>query len=188
MERLKIIVDPRIKEGLYAISESGIVVNIKSKKEIAQRKDKDGYFYCMFDNRKGRRSSVRVAQLVIKTFVGDPAENIKDPTVNHIDSNKENNHYSNLEWLERGRNSSIRNSKPVGEKNGAAVLTEEQVEEICKLLATPGYSTKDISRIFEVDRSTISNIYKRKNWKYISDKYEWAPRPVCRNNRIAGEM
>jgi len=49
--------------------------------------------------------------LVAIFFIGPPPVDLKDPTVNHIDGNITNNHFTNLEWMERGKNSSIRLNK-----------------------------------------------------------------------------
>ena len=64
--------------------------------------------------------------------------------------------------MERGINSSIRRNKGVGEQNHEAKLTEEQVIEICEVLIQNEKSLKEIADLYGVDKSTISNIKRKK--------------------------
>ena len=104
---------------------------------------------------------------------------MKDPTINHIDENISNNHYTNLEWLERSVNTSIRNNKGAGEANHEAKLTEQQVLEICDLLINTNLTYDQIGKKYKVNKSTISNIKNKKNWKYITEKYDFSCRQVA---------
>ena len=45
---------------------------------------------------------------------------------------------------------------------------ENQVTEICELLKL-GYSTKDISEIYQVNKTTIDNIKYKKSWKNVTE-------------------
>lgn len=84
-------------EGLYTIDEYGNVYSIRSRKYLKQKPDKDGYMSVHLCN-KGKDKFPRVHQLVAEAFIknDDP---INKTTVDHIDNNKLNNHYSNLQWL-----------------------------------------------------------------------------------------
>ena len=84
-----------------------------------------------------------------------------------------NNHISNLRWLERGENSSIRNIKPNGEINGSHVLNEKQVIEICKLIIKNEMTLKQIGDIYGVEKSTINNIKRGKTWRYLTKEYNF---------------
>ena len=88
-----------------------------------------------------------------------------DPTAEHIDGKKSNNDVSNLMWMERSENSSTRENKPVGSKNGSAKLSEEDVVKIKHLLQTTELTMKEIGQMFNVNKSTINNIKRNKNWK-----------------------
>ena len=57
--------------------------------------NKRGYLYCNISI-NNRVSKVKIHRLVAIAFVPNP-KNKK--TVNHIDGNKLNNHFTNLEWL-----------------------------------------------------------------------------------------
>lgn len=172
MPNYKMLTCKDIKKNLYQINEHGQIYSNYLGRKLTPKKDKDGYM--VFDLRKenGGSSTFRVAALVLLTFAGNPPQNMKDPTVNHIDGNIGNNCVCNLEWMERGLNSSIRKNKGVGEQNHEAKLTENQVIKICKLLIDGSLSYKEISKIFGVSKSTINNIARGDNWKYITCKYK----------------
>ena len=104
-------------------------------------------------------------------FIGNPPSEMIDPTINHIDNNPKNNIYTNLEWIERGKNSSIRKNKGTGEENHESILTDEDVVKICELIVSKQYTLKEIGDMFGVSRSTISNIKRKVNWKHISKNY-----------------
>lgn len=170
-----IVINERIPFGKYEISEYGDVYSIKKDITLSTKKDKDGYETVGLSN-SGKRYWYRISTLVIKAFIGDPPKNMKDPTVDHIDSNKNNNHYSNLRWLERGINSSIRKNKGIGELNPSAVLSDNDVIKICQLLQDTDMSYAKIGKMFDVDISTINNIAQRKNWEHISQCYSFDKR------------
>lgn len=80
-------------EGLYLVSEHGEVYSYFSKK-ILKHSVRDGYHgICLCNNGKYYRPGVH--RLVALNFIPNP-NNL--PVINHIDGDKSNNHYSNLEW------------------------------------------------------------------------------------------
>lgn len=173
--------------GFYRINEYGDIISKKSNKILNPVKDKDGYLKITLctnetiDGKKHSRKTFRVAQLVAKSYHGEPPSYMTDPTVDHIDGDRDNNHFTNLRWLERGSNSSIRKNKGTGSQNHEAKLTDRQVEEICSLLIETNLSFQQIADMFNVDKSTINNIKQRKNWKYITTKYDFSCRITIRD-------
>jgi hypothetical protein len=101
-------------EGLYQISSCGIVLSVRGDNLIGTRNRKSirevravsqqlnyrGYPKVGLCKDK-KRTSHRVHRLVATAFIPNP-ENKKE--VNHIDGNKANNHYSNLEWATHSEN------------------------------------------------------------------------------------
>lgn len=169
---MKDLIYKNIKHGLYEIDEFGNVYSKYKNGFLKPKRDKDGYLLLTLSGgKRGNSCFTRVATLVIVTYVGLPEKHIKDPTVNHIDGNKLNNHYSNLEWIGRSKNSSIRENKGVGSKNPAAILNETDVEKICELLLKKELSMYEISLMFGVTKSAINNIKRCKVWKEITSKY-----------------
>jgi len=82
----------------YFISNLG---NIKGKYGlIRQNINHQGYYYCNICT-NSVVSKVKIHRLVAIYFVVNPYDK---ETVNHIDENKLNNDYLNLEWLTRREN------------------------------------------------------------------------------------
>lgn len=176
----------------YKIDEFGNIYSIYKDRMLCPRLDKDGYLcvqlctneYMGDSNKNHIRKTFHIHTLVMLIFNGEASLNTLDPTVDHIDHNKLNNHYTNLRWLERSENTKLRKITPIGERNGSAILTEQQVIEICELLCTGMASLTDIAKMYHTNKSTISNIRRKKNWKHISAKYNFAPPCNSANNRI----
>ncbi len=99
------------------------------------------------------RKGCMVHRLVARAFVENP---LQKPHVNHKDGNKQNNHFSNLEWvtcaenLEHARNVLLAYSK--------RELTRFEVAEIC---ARASEKSEDLAKDFGVDRGTIYKVWTR---------------------------
>lgn len=81
-------------EGLYQITEKGEVWSVKRKIFLKQQTDKDGYKRVSLYRQNGYKMFF-VHRLVALAFVPNPENK---PTVNHLDEDKTNNHYTNLTW------------------------------------------------------------------------------------------
>lgn len=169
---------------IYKIDECGNVYSNYKQGYLKPSKDKDGYLRLTLRG-YNEKIYVRVATLVAYNFIGEPPKEMKDPTIDHIDGNIVNNHYTNLRWLERSVNSSIkkRRAKNLGELNHEAKLKEKEVVEICKLLMEKELTLKEIGNIFGVSKSTINNIRRKVNWKHISNKYNFSEIKIIRNSK-----
>lgn len=161
------VINKVTKDGKYTIYSDGKIYSNTCKRFMKPKIDKDGYLEI-----KLNEISYRVHQIILRTFVGDPPKDMLDPTVDHIDGNRQNNNISNLRWLERGINSSLAKNKGIGEKNHEAILTEKQVKEICELLLN-GNELEKIAKIYNVHKSTISNIKRKKTWSHITKDYNF---------------
>lgn len=104
-------------EGLYQISNFGEVKSIKRQTFMKEKTGKE-YFHTTPErilkqtvnhkgykvlnlNKDGKKKFFQVHRLVATHFIGDP----KDLTVDHIDSNKQNNRADNLQYVTRYQNS-----------------------------------------------------------------------------------
>lgn len=114
---------------------------------------------------------IRIHRAVAKAFVPNP-ENL--PEVNHIDGNKANNHYSNLEWVSRLEN--MRHAYKAGlakngfgDKSSRAVLTEVQVLEIRARHKPkcPVNGQTALGKEFGVTNFCIWRVVHRKCWTHI---------------------
>lgn len=87
--------------GLYRITQDGRVFSVRANKFLSPKIDKDGYLeYCLCVN--AIRKCVRAHRLVAAAFLDEAAP--EKFQINHIDGDKENNHYTNLEWVTCGEN------------------------------------------------------------------------------------
>jgi hypothetical protein len=78
----------------YKIGNFGNIWSSNRGRVLQATLDQDGYVRNGFWN-SGKRKSFMVHRLVARAFVPNPEDK---PTVNHIDGDKTNNHYTNLEW------------------------------------------------------------------------------------------
>lgn len=107
---------------LYEVSASGKTVrNVKSKRHLAQRKTYRGY-WIVSGSIKGIRFNRTVHSLVAECWLGGKRDGWE---IDHIDKNKDNNHYSNLRYVTHSENNLNREmawSKPVNiSKDGVTV-------------------------------------------------------------------
>lgn len=62
------------------------------------------------------------------------------------------------------------NSNRYGQFNGNARLTDEETVKIMSLLRKKELTSKQISEMFSVGKSTISDIKLLKTWTHVSEK------------------
>ena len=99
-------------DEVYEVSECGDVRSVdryveqKSRtywvkgKALEHNIDRKGYHRVGL-NKDSKRKYEGVHRLVAKLFIENPENK---PEVNHIDGDKSNNHYTNLEWVTRSEN------------------------------------------------------------------------------------
>jgi len=97
--------------------------------------------------------------------------------INHIDGNKRNNHFDNLELCTYSENTkhAFRTGliKPmVGEMNGCARIDSETVRNIIRDIIE-GFSNTEIGDKYNLNLKHISLIRNKKRWKFIFDEKEF---------------
>ena len=165
-----------IKEDMYLINEFGDVYSLYKNTLMKPTLDKDGYYKICLRTKDNKSNTITIHRLVMYNFNGEPPKTMIDPTVEHIDENNKNNHYTNLIWLERKENVSGRNFKPKGELNSSSKLTENDVKEICKIIKQGKLQLKEIAELYGVSNHCISKINNGKSWTYITNKYLFTKR------------
>lgn len=99
-----------------------------------------------------------IHRLVAEMFIDNPHNK---PQVNHIDSNRINNHYSNLEWVTQYENiTHARKKNRMGRK-----LSGDDVYKI--KYNRKSYCIKDIADEFGVSTTNVRLILSNKIWKHI---------------------
>lgn len=173
-------------EGLYQISNFGIVKSCAriiirnngtnltlSGKVKTPSTTKNGYYYVALWNRNKHKHAL-LHRILSIAFIPNP-ENKKE--VNHKDGNKKNNSLENLEWVthqENGMHSYKMGMTPKptgnnkkGEEVYNSVLKTRDVINIRQYFEYGGVTQKQLSEIFNVSRSCIQGITRRKTWKHI---------------------
>ena len=99
------LVIPRGQSAFYFLvdDDGKTIINEWSVRELSQIKDKAGYHRVWSTSPSKERGTFLVHRLVALTFLGCP-EGYEKMDVNHIDGDKSNNHYSNLEWVTHHEN------------------------------------------------------------------------------------
>lgn len=164
---------------LYEIDENGNIRNAKSKKPVTGYIERNGYVRVKFENKcLGGIVRTTVHRLVAEAFIPNP-NNL--PEVNHIDSNRSNNHVSNLEWVTHSENMRHSYNKGINQKplrdhsiktRRAVTNGEREFESISAAakwlvengkIKTMNAATAGISAVCRNQRSTIGGY----SWKYI---------------------
>ena len=97
----------------YSVTSDGNVVSHKKNKDrvLKGTDNTDGYLQAnIYLN--GKRKTIAIHILVAKAFVKGYKKGL---TVDHIDENKKNNNFTNLQWLTNGDNIRKSKSKPVAQ-------------------------------------------------------------------------
>ena len=139
----------------YEVSEDGrIVRNVKSKKQIKQTKDKDGYYQCYFKI-KGHVYHRSVASLVAECWLGEKPEGYE---IDHIDRNRINNHRTNLRYV---NHSEQMKNRELSDK------IIEQATDNCNKYAK--YISKPVRIYNEEEDLTFESMMKCAEW--FSERY-----------------
>ena len=121
---------------------------------------------------RGEREYVYIHRLVASAFVPNFDMHA---IVNHLDGDKLNNHFTNLEWTTYSGNSKHAQEKgltpkpPIryGSKNNKAILAEYQVKTIRKMIAD-GMSNTEIAEYYGVSRDCIRDIRVGRSWSWLN--------------------
>lgn len=151
----------------YWISNQGNLRAVYKNGKILQFKSyitKFGYRRIQLRKSNNKYKNVFVHVLVAQNFIENTD---KKKYVNHKDSDRLNNNYTNLEWVTFSENiihgftHGFSNRK--GVKNGRSKLTEKQVKEIY----FSNENTKELCLKYGVKDCAIWAIKSRRLWKHI---------------------
>lgn len=113
-------------ETPFWIEDTGRLRNEKTKRWLKGGYNKGYHFYSLYF--KGKQYVLYTHRAVAEYFVPNP-NNL--PVVHHIDGNKTNNFYLNLEWVSTQEHNTITASKQKGKPRKPRVkVTDEELKEL----------------------------------------------------------
>lgn len=148
----------------YIITKQGDVINKHNNRVVKPQKNGKGYLRVCIG-----KKLMFVHRLVAQKYIPNPENKLQ---VNHKDGNKLNNCVDNLEWVTdcENRKHAIKNGLHFcGDKCSYAKLTSEDVLFIRN---NNSYSITELSKMFNVARSTIRNAKTGKSWKQLKSYAE----------------
>ena len=168
-------------EGLYAVTSDGRVYShsrlintvygatrLMKGRWLKPAKDGGGYFFVSLC-RDGHAKQEKMHRIVAKAFIDNPENK---PAINHIDSNKENNDISNLEWCTQhenmqhcSRKGRIKIPRYQGSSHPSSKLNESIVLKIKRDNKTP---VSQLAQRYGVTVQAIHAILKGKTWRHVS--------------------
>ena len=104
-------------------------------------------------------------RVVLEAFVGPCPDGLQ---ARHLDGNKTHNWLSNLAWGTQSENEfdkRAHGTAQIGERNGYASLTNNEVHQIRELITE--FSDRELAELFCVTRPTISRIRTGKSWSHV---------------------
>jgi len=140
--------------GRYYVSSYGRVYSKQRSKFRKLYPDTKGYLQVDYRDVDGRRITKKVHRLVAELFVNGMQ---LDLVVNHIDGNKRNNNYTNLEWVTHRYNTqhmlqlNLKKSFPNNLPNKAKPV-------LCVNTGQVFRSTVHASKVMGVGQSSISRV------------------------------
>lgn len=150
----------------YQINSNGRIYN-KNGSLKKLYKNNSGY-YVVDIYEEGIRQKWLVHRLIATLFVANPK---KENIVNHIDGNKLNNHYLNLEWTNHSYNNKhsydIGLKSPILNPKFNAKLSISDVRLIKRKLSGGKVNQAELGRMFGVSRYTINKIKIGEIWKDV---------------------
>ena len=169
-------------EGLYKISNNGEVLslgngkstntNFKKQKLLSINIGTNGYKKVKL-SKDGKKHWFNVHRLVAKIFVLNPNNNLY---VNHKDGDKQNNHYTNLEWCSASEN--IKHAVKLGLHKPIKGIDNKQSKQINQLdlngeLIKTWGSIKEACRINGFNSYGIIKCCKKQKRYKTAYNYKW---------------
>lgn len=155
----------------YYVTKEGEVWNTETMAKVKGGINSSGYYQLAL----GSVHNVRVHRLVARHFVTIPEDLLakgfteESLVVNHIDGNKLNNSWNNLEWTTHDGNMAHASSTGLM----YTTIDDHLLECIWQYLQA-GYSDFNISKETGIPATTVSHIRQGRSPRYRTDKYTWS--------------
>ncbi len=155
----------------FILTRYGTIWKMQYVTKVKGQKGSTGYYHV---NLGPKYRNIDVHRLVAHYFCKidksyiDNGYTEKTLVVNHIDGNKENNVWTNLEWITNAENMAH------ASKTGlmSTTISDELLEQVWKLLSE-NYMDLEISNITKIPAPTVSNIRQGVSPRYRTNRYSW---------------
>lgn len=154
----------------YYVTRFGDVWNTETMVKLGIHINSSGYYQLAL----GSVHNVRVHRLVARHFVTIPEDLLakgfteESLVVNHLDGNKLNNRWDNLEWTTNDDN--MAHASATGLMH--TTIDKQLLERVWQYLQA-GYSDINISKETGIHARTVSSIRQGTSPRYRTDKYTW---------------
>lgn len=155
----------RFRNTNYYVTDKGLVINSKTGKSLKIFLNGCKYYYSMLTI-EGRIKKFYTHRLIAECYLENPKNK---PQVNHIDGNKLNNNFSNLEWVTRQENMTHAKENGLMCTNfrpASAKLNKQEVKEI-KEMYKNGMTTRQIAEKVKVGKSSVHLIVSGQSYKHL---------------------
>jgi len=145
-------------ENFYEVSSEGYVFSKRYMKKLKPFKCRQGYLYVdLFNGESKQRFAIH--RLVASHFVGGYG-----PTrvVNHLDKDKTNNHYTNLEWVSQRENILYSNARKIAKLDKDTLEVLKTYDAIV-FAEQDGFKTPEIVNCCKGNQQTHYGF----KWKYV---------------------
>lgn len=192
IEFLKPLVYENIQQDKYLIGDNGSIYDIKTQKFKQLKPHKTtGYVLGQFKTEDDEEKTIRIHRLVASHFVEGYSEEDGTIQVDHIDFNKSNNDYTNLEWVTISENNRRRYLNPdnnkfvnppiyYGEDHPSCKHDINIIKRICEELESGksiietlysfGYTAQSQNKILY---NLIYDIKHKRSWTETSKNYNF---------------
>lgn len=194
----------------YCVTKEGDIWSLKVNRFLKPAycgEEGNRYRFVHIYNYEHKLVNLKVHRVVAQVFCYNP-DPINKIQVNHIDGNKSNNHYKNLEWMTPSENTQHSNDaglrKPPfshddtkfpedeevihdWQEYGNSSLSDDDVHKACQMLED-GYRVCDISAMTGYNRRTVQYIRDRHHlkWKHITELYDFSK--IKRKEKTSPEL
>ncbi|ATN93380.1 HNH homing endonuclease [Pseudoalteromonas phage J2-1_QLiu-2017] len=151
----------------HCITNDGKVYSNKSNRFLTAHACKKGYLKIKLYH-EGYTKSFKIHRLVAYAFLDEPEGGRDLYEVNHKDTDKQNNLYTNLEYVTSEKN--IEHAIEHNLRDMHKTTTDEDIHNICKFL-TEGHRIVDIASMVGVSTSVVKSIKYKHTHTEISDMY-----------------
>lgn len=153
-------------EFIYSISEFGDVKKESKNKLLIPQLKNNGYFQIGI-SKSGSQRYFSIHSLVAASFLGVRPDGYE---INHKDTNRQNNHYSNLEYVTKKGNA--QHAVMMGRyercsKHSSAKLDEIKVKETREEYLKGNTTLKNLAEKYSVTFGAIAKVIKHRSYTHV---------------------